>query len=549
MRTIHPVPTPADLAGSPPPARRRRRAPRRAGALVSTFAVLTLGLAVGLGGPTSASGASTKAAASSAGTLTAATPQGPNSFDPCANSGGASIPYDELLYAPLIFAVPSTNELVPGLASSWGFTGTTKLTFVVHLKPGYKFQDGTPVNAQAAMQSIDYCLSEKVQSLPTLKDMTVTGTSTLIFHLTAPTSSLPAELSQEIGMLISPAAIQKYGVKGLGEHPVGAGPYELGSYVPNSSVVFKAWSGYKVAGEPAAKQRQLEVEIITDQTSLSSALTSGTVDYAFGLTASIVPSLERDSNLHVHINHSALAVTAMFVNVNVAPMNNVDVRLALEYALDRSALSKAASDRVVDAPAYTVYPPGNPYYDPTMKNAWPYDVAKAKALLEKAGYPNGITINGALSIAAPPFEQDAIIAAQQWKKAGITVDFTQDQPSAALSQFAQPQGGPMLSVGWDGTVTPLATYFGLFGKTGLGNAAHVANPQIESALARLNSAYTTSGVMSLVKQMDSVIKSQALWIPLWYNPYPEIYSSHVRGALQASALINEPNLDYLSVGR
>lgn len=548
MRTNQVVPASFGHSAPGRSAPRRRRVPRRVGALVSGLAALSLGLAACSSGSASASGTTSAAKGSSSGTLTVATPQGPNSFDPCANSGGASIPFDELLYAPLIFAVPSTNKLVPGLASSWSFTGTTKLTFVVHLKSGYTFQDGAPVNAKAAMASINYCLSEKVQTLPTLKDMTVTGTSTLVFHLTAPTSSLPAELSQEIGMLISPAAIQKYGVKGLGSHPVGTGPYELSSYVPNSSVDFKAWSGYKVAGEPAPKQGQLKVEIITDQTSLSSALTSGTVDYAFALTPSIVPSLKRDSNLHVHVNTSALAVTAMFLNLHVAPMTNVDVRLALEYALNRSALSKAASDRVVDAPAYSVYPPGNPYYDSSMKNAWPDNVAKAKALLKKAGYPNGITINGALSIAAPPFEQDAIIAAQQWKKAGITVNFTQEQPSAALSQFNQPQGGSMLSVGWDGTVTPLATYFGLFSKTGLGNAAHISNPTIESALGSLNSAYSSSSVMKLVDQMDSTIKSQALWIPLWYNPYPEVYGSHVKGALQASALINEPNLDYLSVG-
>ncbi len=517
---------------------------RYLGALVSALAALILSLEVVAPVPSGA--AATSPGSSPTGTLVAATPQGPNSFDPCANGGGASIPFLDLLYVPIIFAVPSTNKLVPGLASSWSFTNP--LTFVVHLKPGYTFQDGTPVTAQAAIESINYCLSEKVQTLPTLKDMTAPDPTTLVFHLSAPTASLPADLSQELGMLISPAAIQKYGVKGLGSHPVGAGPYELSSYVPNSSVDFKAWSGYKVAGEPAPKESEIKVEIITDETSISSALTSGMVDYAFGLNASIVPSVKHDPNLRVHINTSALAVTAMFLNYNVPPMNNVDVRLALEYALDRPVLSEAASDGVVDAPAFSVFPPGNPYYDPSMKNAWPYDIAKAKALLKKAGYPHGITINGALSIAAPPFEQDAIIAAQQWKKAGITVNFIQDQPAAALSQYNQPKGAPMLSVGWDGTVTPLTTYFGLFGKEGLGNAAHVANPQIESALAQLNSSYTSSSVMAQVKKMDAVIKSQALWIPLWYNPFPEVYSTHVKGALQASALINEPNLDFLSVG-
>jgi peptide/nickel transport system substrate-binding protein len=524
--------------------RRIRPARRRAAARTAILAALPALLVVTACGSSSppASGTSPSSA-----TLTAATPQGPNSFDPCANGGGASIPFLDLLYVPLIYAVPSTNQLVPGLASSWGFTGPGNLTFVVHLRPGYKFQDGTPVTAQAAVDSINYCLSEKVQTLPTLKDMTASGSYTLEFHLTAQTSSLPAELSQQIGMLISPAAIKKYGIKGLGAHPVGAGPFTLTNYIPNSSVSFTRWSGYKVAGEPAPKVAKIDVQIITDQTSLASALTSGTVDYAFAVDPSIVPALKGDPSLHVHINTGALAVTAMFINLSDPPMNNVDVRLALEYALNRPQLSKAASDDVVDAPAYSVYAPGSPFYDPTMANAWPYDPAKAKQLLAAAGYPHGITINGALSIAAPPFEQDAIIAAGQWKQAGITVNFAEDQPTQALQQFALPKGGPMFSVGWDGTVTPLATYYGLFAQDSFANPGHVANPTIQSDLSQLNSTYTSSGVAALEGNMDSVIKSQALIIPLWFNPFPEVYGSHVSGALQASALINEPDLDYLSV--
>jgi len=514
------------------------RRQRRAAAL----AALPLALVLAACGSSGSGGSSGSDA-----TLTAATPQGPNSFDPCANSGGASIPFLDLLYSPLIYAVPSTNQLEPGLASSWSFTGSDRLTFVLHLKPGYKFQDGTPVTAQAALQSINYCLAEKVQTLPTVKNITVAGPDTLEFHLTSQTSSLPAELSQQLGMLISPAAIKKYGVKGLGAHPVGAGPFTLASYVPNSSVDFTRWTSYKVAGEPAPKVGKVNVQIITDQTSLASALTSGTVDYAFAADPSVVPSLKGDSSLHVHINTGALAVTAMFINLNVAPMNNPKVRLALEYALDRTALSKAASDNVVSAPAYSVYPPGSPYYDSAAANAWPYDPAKARQLLAQAGYPHGITINGALSIAAPPFEQDAVIAAAQWKQAGITVNFSQDQPTQALQQFALPKGGPMFSVGWDGTVTPLATYYGLFSQTSFANPGHVANSTIEKDLSAFNSTYSTSGQLALEHGMDAEINSQALWIPLWFNPFPEIYSSHVSGAMQASALINEPDLDYLSV--
>ncbi len=480
-------------------------------------------------------------------TLNAATPQGPNSFDPCANGGGASLPYLQLLYAPLIFSVPSTGQLVPGLASSWSYSGTNKDIFTVNIKPGYTFQDGTPVNAQAAVTSLNYCLAEKVQTLPTVTSITATGPYTLQFQLSAPTASLPSELSENLGMLISPAAITKYGVSGLGNNPVGAGPFELKSYVPNSAVDFTAWSGYVVAGAPAPQVGNIDVQIITDQTSLVSALETGTVQYAFATDASIIPEVKGDSSLHVHVNYASLAVTSMFINFKVAPMNKLDVRLALEYALNRTALSKAASDGVMVSPAYGIYSSSSPFYDPSTKNAWPYSIKKAKALLKAAGYKHGITIKGAIAIAAPPFEQDAIIATAQWKAAGITVDFAEDQPTTALTQFALPRGGTMFSVGWDGTTTVASTYAGVFSQDSFANPSHTANAAIQSDLTALNNTYTTGGVASIEKAMDKVIDSQALWIPLWYNPFPEVYSSSVSGALQASSVIAEPNMDYLSL--
>jgi ABC-type transport system substrate-binding protein len=348
-------------------------------------------------------------------------------------------------------------------------------------------------------------------------------------------------------MLISPAAITKYGVSGLGANPVGAGPFTLASYVPSSSVDFSAWPGYVVAGAPAPQVGSINVQIIANQTSLVSALESGTVDYAFATDPSIVPEVKGDSSLHVHINTASLAVTSMFINFKVKPMNKLDVRLALEYALNRPALSTAASDKVMNSPAYSVYGPKSPYYDSSAKDPWPFSIKKAKQLLKAAGYPHGVTINGAIAIAAPPFEQNAIIAAAQWKKAGITVNFAEDQPTTALTQFARPRGGTMFSVGWDGTTTIASTYFGLFSKTAFSNPSHTANATIEKDLNELNSTYTVAGVAKIQKNMDSVIDSQALWIPLWYNPFPEVYSSQVSGALQASSIIAEPDMDYLSV--
>lgn len=528
------------------PTRPRARHWPKAGALCAAAALVALVTAACGGSSGSAAGGTGSSGGTDSGaTLQVATSQPPTSLDPCAGTGGADLPFLNPIYAPLIFSVPSTGQLEPGLASSWSFSGANKLTFDVTLKQGLKFQDGTPVNAAAAVASIQRCLALKVQSVPTIKDIAATGTYTFRIDLTAPTSGLPGLLSNRLGMIVSPAAVKKYG-NNFANHPVGAGPYTFGSYVPGSSVTLTKFAGYKPAGEPAAGAAGMHIQIIEDQTALASAVLSGSADYAFAVDPSVVATLEKASGVSVHINNKSLAFTDLAFNESLKPLNNVNVRLAIEYAINRTALATAASNGVHSTPAWAPYPPGNPYYDAAMNNAWPYSVAKAKQLLAKAGYPNGVTLTG-VAIAAPPFQNDGIILQQQLAEAGIKVQFENEQPVQAIDSFSTKDSAMMFSIGYDATPTAYATYYGLFAATSFDNAGHVDSPAMDAAISMMNATYTDSDLMTAVKQADQALKAEAPLAPLYYNPFPEAYTSKIQGADQASSLIGEPDLNYLSL--
>jgi peptide/nickel transport system substrate-binding protein len=524
----------------------RARQWSRAGALCAAAAVVTLVIAAcGGSSGSSAAGGSGSSGTNSGAILQVATSQPPTSLDPCAGTGGADLPFLNPLYAPLIFSVPSTGALEPGLAASWGFTGANKLAFDVTLKSGLTFQDGTPVNAAAAVASIDRCLSLKVQSVPTIKDVVATGTDTFRIDLSAPTSGLPGLLSNRIGMIVSPTAVKKYG-NNFANHPVGAGPYSFVSYIPDSSVTLTKFAGYKPAGEPAAGAAGLHIQIIEDQTALASAVISGTADYAFAVDPSVVATLEKSSGITVHINNKSLAFTDLAFNESLKPLNNVDVRLAIEYAINRPALAAGASNGVHNTPAWAPYPPGNPNYDAAMNNAWPYSVTKAKQLLAQAGYPNGVTLTG-VAIAAPPFENDGIILQQQLAQAGIKVQFQNEQPVQAIDSFSTKDSAMMFSIGYDAEPTAYATYYGLFSATSFDNAGHVDSPAMDTATGMMNTTYNDSDLMTAIKQADQALKAEAPLAPLYYNPFPEAYTSKIQGANQASSLIGEPDLNYLSL--
>lgn len=531
--------------------RRRPTGPRarqlsRTGALCAAAALVALVIAACGGSPGSAAGGSgSSVGTDSSATLQVATSQPPTSLDPCAGTGGADLPFLNPIYSPLIFSVPSTGQLEPGLASSWGFSGANKLTFNVTLKQGLKFQDGTPLNAAAAVASMQRCLGLKVQSVPTIKDIVATGTYTFRIDLTAPTSGLPGLLSNRLGMIVSPTAVKKYG-NNFADHPVGAGPYTFESYVPDSSVTLTKFAGYKSAGEPAAGAAGMHIQIIEDQTALASAVISGTADYAFAVDPSVVATLEKASGISVHINNKSLAFTDLAFNESIKPLNNVKVRLAIEYAINRTALAAGASNGVHTTPAWAPYPPGNPYYDAAMNNAWPYSVTKAKQLLAQAGYPNGVTLTG-VAIAAPPFQNDGIILQQQLAEAGIKVQFENEQPVQAIDSFSTKDSAMMFSIGYDAEPTAYATYYGLFATTSFDNAGHVDSPAMDTAINMMNATYTDSDLMTAIKQADQALKTEAPLAPLYYNPFPEAYTSKIQGADQASSLIGEPDLNYLSL--
>jgi peptide/nickel transport system substrate-binding protein len=502
---------------------------------------LTAGLVViGNGSPSGAS-------INTSGIINAVTEQAPTSLNPCDGNGGYDFPYINLLYAPLVYSVPSTGKLVPGIASSWAFSDGG-LTLTMQIKSGLSFSDGTPLNAAAVVSSINTCLAGKIQSIPTMTSLTATGTDTVVFQFSAPTSSILGTLSSRIGLIYSPTAYTKYGSTYVGSNPVGAGPYQLSSYVPGTSVDLVPYKGYVQAGPPPADAAGINISIVSNDAAVVDALKSATANYAFGLDAPQLASIKGDSSLKYYLNSGALAMQFIAIDPKGpgkgSPMKNVDVRLALNYATNRVAMAKAATNGFANKPAYDDPYGGGADADTSKGNFYPYSVKMAKEYLKKAGYPHGITLS-MLAIASPPFEQDAVIAQAQWAKAGIKLKITDGPGPAINSEFNTTNKADLYSIGWDGTVTAWSTYDLLFSPTSSFDGVHPT--AVQPWLNKMNEAQTAAQLSADIKGADTVIEAQAPWVGLYFNPNGDAYATNVGGELQATSLSNEPNLDYLYV--
>ncbi|MGH9090254.1 MAG: ABC transporter substrate-binding protein [Acidimicrobiales bacterium] len=215
-------------------------------------ACLTLMLAVaacsGSGSTQGASsGGTTPTASTSAnGTLTIGLLGAPSSLNPATAPNGVFLYFLNPAYSSLTVAQPN-GTIVPGLAASWRYLNANDTSFEFTLKPGFRYNDGTPVTAQSAVNSLLYVKKNAAviaaDLMPYFSQIQATGPLTVRITLSNPVSNVPLLLSQLFGMgeLISPAGLQHPAA--LGSNTFGAGPYELDTsatinnstytYVPN----------------------------------------------------------------------------------------------------------------------------------------------------------------------------------------------------------------------------------------------------------------------------------------------------------------------------
>ena len=400
--------------------------------------VLALTLATACGG--SASSQASKAGP--AGTLTIGLSEPPSNFDPAkANIDPSDDTVLRLVYEPLFSALPQ-GGIGPGLATSWGFIGSGNRVFQFRLRPGVKFSDGSPVSGQAVAQWINYYAKggNGTQWLPGAHAAPVAGQpDTVRIDLAAPQPAIAQVLTWQLqgGDVVSPKGLANPAA--LGAQGFGAGPYVLDSAatVTNSQYTFVPNPDYW--NKAAIHYAHVVVKVLASQSSALAALQTGQVDLLTGVDASTVASA-RGSSL------KAFSPPSSFMGVNLMdrnspPLRDVRVRQALNYAIDRKAIINALFQGF-GSPSSEFGTPGYPdAWSSTVAGYYPYDPAKAKALLAQAGYPHGFS----LSLETPTFIGTNLVAeavGSYWQKIGITVKLTVDAQAAAWAQNVMSKNYP-----------------------------------------------------------------------------------------------------------
>lgn len=431
---------------------------------------------------------------------------------------------------PLIFDTlagvnPSTLQPTPSVATSWTWNGD-KTELTVNLRDDVYYHTGRKLGPEDAIFSIKAeqaaVSGAQIGATALLIDsMKVTGANQFKMILKKPVSSF-------LNLLILTPLIDRETFSGLysGKKMVGTGPFVFESWTPGSQVSLSRNPRYWESGLPYADA--VTVRVFASEQALVSAARTGEVDVAWNLIPSDAALLTQGGKLTSFTTGEAFAEWYVGVNVNTKPFDNVLVRQAIAYAVDRDRITKQAFAGFGTATCvpWSTSLPGLSSSDDTY---YSYDPAKAKALLKQAG---ALGVTAPLATPAGNEVAGAIANIVQYNlsQAGFTPKLSQVQATTFQTQLqaASIDGLWISNVGQSylsvGTV--------LLGNAPLkvtGNTSNVTASEYVDLANKLIYASSDSQIASANRALTTYLLDQAWHITVGRAPAVGVTPSNLTG--------------------
>ena len=339
----------------------------------------------------------------------------PTTLDAILMQDGESIRIAQQIYETLVKLEPgSASTLLPGLAKSWDVSADG-LTYTFHLQTGVKFTDGTDFNADAAVYNVNRWknLPEPLQGddyyditvfggygdSSLIKEVTKIDDSTFKMVLASPKADFLTAMSLAPFSMQSPAALKAHNAD-LGSKdttndywqkaPTGTGPFMFDEFVSGDHYTIKKNPDYWDKAN-AAHLDKVIFKAIADSAQRLTALKSGTVDTIDFVDANQLNDVKSDSKLQL-VTRSPLDIGRLNMNQLIAPFDDIKVRQAIAYAIDKKAIVDTFFPNGAGQAADSDLLPSMPAYEKNV-TVTGYDQAKAKELLASSKCPSPCSID------------------------------------------------------------------------------------------------------------------------------------------------------------
>jgi peptide/nickel transport system substrate-binding protein len=381
-----------------------------------------------------------------------------------------------------LFDIDEKLNIVPQLALSYSTSDDGK-EVAIKLRPGVKFHDGEPLDAEAAKFSIERHLtfpgSFRKPELASVDHVEIVDPLTIKLVLKSPFSPLIAQLTDRAGMMVSPKAAKAAGDK-FGLHPVCAGPYKFVERVQQDRIVFEKFADYW--NKDNVFIDKIVFLPIVDATVRLANLKSGGLDLIERVLATDIKDVRADSRLKLS---TAIELGYQGITLNIGhdktkgPLSqSAKVRQALDLAIDREAINQVVFNGEF-MPGNQWINPEHPYYQKGFPIR-PRDVEKAKALLKEAGVTPPVAVDFMVPKGAET-EAVAQVVQSMAAEAGFDMKIRVTEFATSLKQAEAGEYQAYL-LAWSGRIDPDGNSFVFMRTGGPQNYSAWSNPEADKAL-------------------------------------------------------------------
>ena len=452
-------------------------------------------------------------------------------LDPAAGYDTASWTFEQMIFDTLVRYSDAGVDLVPDVAQSWEVAPDAK-QFTFHLRRDVRFTNGRPVTAADFRYEIERVLDPATRSKGMEYFREIAGAVdfqdgraravsgivtpdpwTIVFHLTAPDPIFVQKLAMPFAAAVPREEVARWG-EDFSAHAVGSGAFKLVQWIGGQRLVLTRNPDYFIKGLPRLDGVVEEIGVSDDLQWLK--FEAGAIDVARIPPAEFLYVMKTPRLRALTLHIVDLATDYLGMNCRMKPFDDVRVRRAFNYAIDKQKLIALLNGRGVVARG--VLPPGLPGYNPGLRG-YPYDPAMARTLLERAGVSKDFAPT--LWMRADRTEMMLGQSIQQdLAMVGVHVQLKPVAWAPLLEAIRQPDTVALVELAWEADFSDPQNFLEvLFSRKQWGgnNDTFYFNPGVERLLAEATPLADSKQRYALYNRAEDIIVADAPWVFL-YNP-------------------------------
>jgi peptide/nickel transport system substrate-binding protein len=425
-------------------------------------------------------------------------------------------------------------DYVPELASNIQ-RSDDGLTFTFTLREGVTFHDGRPFTSADAKYTLDTVLGNSFAKSASFFEGTGANRTAYVKSIEAPDAhTLVIQLNKQwtglLPNLVPIAIIPKDSYESQKTHPLGTGPFKFKSYDSSQQVVDMEANPNYYDGPPHIPA--VRVRVISDSNAMQAELRSGRVDMAplpTSLSPDAIKSLGQDPNLNVH-QFAGSNLNLLTFNTAEAPLDNVKVRQAIAYAIDRESMIRDLVQGQGEI-SHSILPEGSWAY--TQGQTYQFDPATAKRLLDEAGFRDPDGDGPQMRFAKPIIFRISGSSASARQYAGVIQNYLKDvgipvsietSELNVLFEFLRRGQFQMTYGQWVGGNQDPIFYHDLFASSEIPtetraarNRSRYKNAELDQILDEATNTYDHAKAAPLYAKAQEIVSRDVPVFPLWYQ--------------------------------